>query len=65
MTQLLLGVREAALLLGIGRDSAYALVREGRLPSVRIGRRILVPRAALEQWVLDQAQTTTPPAEAA
>lgn len=48
---LLMSVREAARLLGIGRDSAYALIREGRLPAIRIGRRILVPRAALEPWV--------------
>ncbi len=49
-----MGVREAAKLLGIGRDSAYALVREGRLPAVHIGRRILVPRAALEPWVEEE-----------
>jgi excisionase family DNA binding protein len=63
--RLLISAREAALLLGIGRDTAYALIREGRLPALRIGRRILVPKAALEQWVLDQAQTTTPHAHAA
>jgi excisionase family DNA binding protein len=48
---LLISVREAAQLLGIGRDSAYALVRERRLPTIRIGRRLLVPRGALERWV--------------
>ena len=53
---LLMGVREAARLLGIGRDSAYALIREGRLPAVRIGRRILVPRAALERWVEESSK---------
>lgn len=49
--RLLVGAREAAQLLGIGRDTAYALIREGRLPAVRIGRRILVPRAALQRWI--------------
>ena len=52
---LLMGVREAARSLGIGRDSAYALVREGRLPAIRIGRRILVPKAALERWVDEES----------
>lgn len=54
--RLLVSVREAARLLGIGRDTAYGLIREGRLPAVRIGRRVLVPRAALEPWVVDQAR---------
>lgn len=42
-------VEEAADLLGISRPSGYEGVRTGAIPSVRIGRRILVPRAALEQ----------------
>jgi excisionase family DNA binding protein len=52
---LLLSVRDAARLLGMGRDATYGLIREGRLPAVHIGRRVLVPRAALERWVLEQA----------
>ena len=42
-------VEEAAEVLGIGRNSAYEGVRTGEIPSVRIGKRILVPRAALER----------------
>jgi excisionase family DNA binding protein len=56
MDRLLLSVREAAKVLGIGRDATYQLVREHRLPAVRIGRRLLIPRALLEGWVEDQAQ---------
>ena len=44
-----LTVSEAAELLRIGRNAAYEAVRCGEIPSVRIGRRILVPRAGLEQ----------------
>jgi excisionase family DNA binding protein len=51
-----LTVEEAAALLGIGRTSAYQAVASGQLPVVRIGRRLLVPRAALER-LLDGAQT--------
>jgi hypothetical protein len=29
----------------IGRDTAYALVAEGRIPSVRLSRHIRIPRA--------------------
>ena len=45
--RLTLTVEEVADLLGIGRGSAYAAVRAGEIPSVRIGRRVLVPRSAL------------------
>ena len=54
---LTLTVDEAAAMLGISRGLAYELVRQGRLPSVRLGRRILVPRAALVAF-LDQQATT-------
>ena len=48
---LLIGVRDAAKRLGVGRETAYSLARTGALPSVRIGRRILIPADALAKWV--------------
>lgn len=44
-------VPEAARLLGIGRNSAYLAAKSGQLPTIRIGHRVLVPRAALESMV--------------
>ena len=49
-------VEEAAKVLGIGRQKAYELAREGKLPVLRLGKRILVPRIALER-MLDKAGT--------
>ena len=40
-------VVEMSKLLGISRNLAYERVRTGELPSIRCGRRILVPRTAL------------------
>lgn len=45
---LALSVEEAARLLGISRTLAYESVARGELPAVRLGRRIVVPRRALE-----------------
>ena len=59
---LMISVEEAARLLGISRNLAYELVRQGRLPHVRLGRRILVPRFGLEQWVAKEA-SIPPPAQ--
>jgi excisionase family DNA binding protein len=36
-------VDEAAVMIGISRSSAYAAVARGEIPTVRIGRRLLVP----------------------
>jgi excisionase family DNA binding protein len=41
-------VTEASRILRISRNLAYEAVRSGQIPSVKIGRRILIPRAALE-----------------
>lgn len=38
---------EAAKLLGIGRNQAYEAIRRGEIPSLRIGGRIVIPRAKL------------------
>ena len=43
-----LTVAEAARELGVSRNTAYDAVRRGEIPSIRIGRRILVPRRRLE-----------------
>jgi excisionase family DNA binding protein len=47
--RLVLTVEEAATLLGISRAFAYEATNRGDIPSIRIGRRILVPKAALDR----------------
>jgi excisionase family DNA binding protein len=47
----LLRVEEAAQLLGIGRSLAYQLIRTGRLRSIKIGSRRLVPIAAIDEAI--------------
>ena len=54
-TPSLLTVTETARHLRISRNLCYELVAQGRLPHVRLGRRILVPRHALEQWLAKEA----------
>ncbi len=54
---LVLTVEEAAGMLRISRGLAYEMVRTGRLPSIRLGRRLLVPRSALERMLEGDRQT--------
>ncbi len=49
ITRKTLTVTEAATFLGVSRHFAYQAVREGSIPSIRIGRRILIPVHAFEQ----------------
>jgi excisionase family DNA binding protein len=42
-------VDEAAKRLGISRNSAYAAVKAGDIPTIKIGGRFLVPRAWLDR----------------
>lgn len=47
----ILGVAQVAAILGISRSRAFALMRAGELPSLRIGERIYVPRDTLLMWI--------------
>ena len=47
--RLVLTVDEAAYLLNISRGLAYELVARGELPAIRLGRRIVIPRVAIEE----------------
>jgi excisionase family DNA binding protein len=42
-------VDEAAKILGISRGGAYEAVKRGEIPTIKIGRRLLVPKAALDR----------------
>ena len=55
-----LTVEEAGRLLRLSRGSAYEAARSGQIPTLRIGRRLLVPRAALERLL----ESTVPKAGA-
>ena len=50
-----LTIEEMSLTLGIGRNSAYEAVKRGDIPSIRIGRRILVPTKALDNLLASNA----------
>jgi len=44
-------IKEMSAILGIGRNTAYEAVKKGEIPSVKVGRRILVPSKALDKWL--------------
>ncbi len=50
-------VAEVQELLGLSRGLAYEAINRGEIPSLRIGRRILIPRAALERLLLERGSS--------
>ena len=58
MEELLVSVEAAARSLGVGRDAVYELLASGQLPRIKVGRRTLVPVAAVREWVERQASAT-------
>jgi excisionase family DNA binding protein len=47
--RLTVSVEEAGRILGISRGAAYAHAKDGSIPTIRLGKRLLVPKAALHE----------------
>jgi excisionase family DNA binding protein len=44
-------VPEAARALGICRNKGYEAAKSGQIPTIKIGKRLLVPKAALDRML--------------
>lgn len=44
-------IEDAAQQLGVSRQSGYEAARRGEIPTIRIGRRILVPKKRFEEFL--------------
>jgi excisionase family DNA binding protein len=52
----LLRAVEVSRLLGLSRSQVYEMMGDGRLPIIRIGRSIRVPKRALSEWIAANTQ---------
>lgn len=48
-TRATLTIEQAAKELGVSRQAGYGAAARGEIPTIRIGRRLLVPRAAFDR----------------
>lgn len=46
-------VPEAGQIVGLGKNASYEAARRGELPTLRFGRKLRVPRVALEKMLTD------------
>ncbi|MBM4463463.1 MAG: helix-turn-helix domain-containing protein [Chloroflexi bacterium] len=54
--KLTLNMREVARVLGLSKSSVFAAVHRGEIPHIRVGKRILIPKAALERMLSEAAK---------
>ena len=56
---LFLNAEKLAKVLGVSISSAYELMHEKDFPSVRIGKRFIVPREDLKAWIENYVERKT------
>jgi excisionase family DNA binding protein len=57
-------VDEVAVVLGIGRNGAYEAIWRREIPAIRLGRRLLVPKVAIDRLLLEASSSTPSAAKA-
>lgn len=61
MEKLVLTISETAAVLGIGRSKMFELLASGRLPVLRMGKVVRIPRPELEDWIREQTAASLTP----
>jgi excisionase family DNA binding protein len=59
---LVLSIRDVAKVLGVSDDLVYELVARGEIPCLRLGRRRLIPRRAVELMIEHSLEAFDPAA---
>ena len=55
ITSAVYSVKEVQELFSISRNSVYAGIRKGNIPALRIGRRILIPKIAVDRMLTSES----------
>lgn len=51
MDKLVYSTKEVAQLLSIGMNKVYELLQQNKIPSVKVGKKYIIPRKAFENWL--------------
>jgi excisionase family DNA binding protein len=46
--------------LGISRQTAYVNLNNGTIPSIRLGKRFILPKSAIQSWLQNAGSMVTP-----
>lgn len=58
MNELVYTVKETADVLKIGMNKAYELIEQKQIPAVKVGRKFLIPKQALENWLMSSSSSS-------
>ncbi len=61
-TRLCISVPQAGHMLGISRGLAYRMAREGAIPTLRFGKRMVVPKWVVERMISESVNFNPTPA---
>ena len=53
-------ISETADSIGLHKNTVYKLVQSGRLPAVKLGRKILISKLELSAWLAGQSSNNPP-----
>lgn len=51
----MLNAAQLAAIFGISRSGSYKLIKVADFPTVKIGKKVVVPKDALKEWVAKQS----------
>ena len=44
-------------LLNLSKNSVYEALRDGTIPNRKVGKRFIIPKAAIDKWLMSGAAT--------
>ena len=52
---------DLSLILPVSRATLYRMAEQKRIPSLRIGRRVIIPREPFKKWIEQESETVGSP----
>lgn len=59
MERMTMNVQELAQQMGISKPKAYELCRQAGFPAITVGKRVIIPVTAFENWLMESAAGKT------
>jgi len=44
-------IQDVCEMLNISRSFTYQMLKEGKIPSVKLGKRVIIPKAKFDNWI--------------
>lgn len=58
MDKLVYSVKDVAKILNLGMNKTYDLIHENTIPHTKLGRKIIIPKKAFDNWLANCIQVS-------